>query len=175
MNGFEVRALGWVVTRDTCFDIARTALGGRTRMSRASLSEQRNLWHVVQSSLRADGPRRGVSAIRPLTATLSSASETAIAAFVRHLVACCPGLYSERALRTRCHERCPAFAATAGAGAILAQFAPPDASTLGDVSLSFLLLTVWNMVTTIQLWRTPRLVDRMLKCDSQEAQTAVTR
>jgi len=175
MNGFDVRALGWVVTRDACFDIARTALGGRSRISRAMLKEQRDLWRVVQSSLRADRPqRRGISAIRPLAASLSTASERAIAEFVRHLVACCPDLYSEPALRTRWHERCAAFAATAGAGAILAHVAPPDTSTLGDLSPAFLLIAGWSLVTAIQLWRTRRLVERMLECEGQEI-SAVTR
>ena len=170
-----MRALGWVVTRDACFDIARTALGGRSRMSRANLREQRDLWRVVQSSLRADGPqRRGISAITPLAASLSTASERAIAEFVRHLVARCPDLYNEPALRTRWQQRCAAFAATAGAGAILAQVAPPDASTLGDLSSALLLIAGWSLVTAIQLWRTRRLVERMLECERQEI-SAVTR
>jgi hypothetical protein len=175
MNGFDVRALGWVVTRDVCSEMARTAFGARPRMSPAMLREQRGLWRDVQSSLRADGPQRlDISAIRPLAAPLSIASERAIAEFVRHLVACCPDLYSEPALRTRWLERCAAFAATAGAGAILAHVAPPDTSMLGDLSPALLLIAGWSLVTAIQLWRTRRLVERMLECEGQEI-SAVTR
>jgi len=175
MTGFEVRALGCVVTRDACFDIARTAWGGRPRMPQAMSREQQDLWRLVQSSLRADVPgRRGALLIGPLGASLSAASERAITEFVRHLVACCPDLYSEPALRRRWHGRCAAFAATTVAGAILARVAPPDTATLGDVSLAFLLIAGWSLVTAMQLRRTHRLVERMLKCQGQETRTSIT-
>ena len=176
MNGFDVRALGWVVTRDACFDIARTALGGRPRMSQAMLREQRGLWGVVQLSLRADRPRPlDISAIRPLASPLSSASERAIAELVRRLVGCCPDLYSEPALRTRWQNRCATFIASAGSSAILAHFAPPDPSTLGDMALVVLIIAGWSLVTTLQLWRTHRVVERVLEYDTRATRPAATR
>ena len=47
-------------------------------------------------------------------------------------------------------------------------------STLGDLSPALLLIAGGSLVTAIQLWRTRRLVERMLECEGQEI-SAVTR
>jgi hypothetical protein len=164
MNGFDVRALGWVVTRDVCVEMARTAFGGRPRMSPAMLRELRDRWCVVQSSLQADrcsGPN--MSVIVPLAMPLSKASETAIAEFIDQLTARFPELYGEAALRSRWLNGCAAIIAGATVSAVLGSFAPSDIAIIRDATLVMLVFTGWKSITTIQLWRTHRLVDRILQ------------
>jgi hypothetical protein len=164
MNGFDVRALGWVVTRDICSEMVRTALGGRRRMSPATLRDLLGRWRVFQSSLRVDRSwGLNLSAIVPLTTPLSKASETAIAEFVDQLTARCPDLYTEPALRTRYLNRCATFFASAAAGAVLGGLTPSDNSIIGDAALVLLVIACWSLITTIQLWHTHRLVGRIVQ------------
>ena len=168
MNGFDLRAMGWVVTRDICAEMARTAFGGRPRMSPAVLGELRDRWRVVQSSVRADRSwRLNTSVIVPLATPLSKASETAIAELVDQLTACCPDLYSEPALRSRWLNGCATFIASAAAGAVLARLATSDSSIIGDAALVLLVIACWSSITTLQLWRTHRLVERLLQYRSR--------
>jgi hypothetical protein len=176
MNGFDVRALGWVVTRDICSEMARAAVGRRPRLSPATLRELLDRWRVFQSSLRADQSwRRNLSVILPLATPLSKASETAIADFVDQLIACCPDLYSEPALRSRCLNGCATFIASAAAGAVLGGLAPSDNSIIGDAALVLLVIACWSLVTTIQLWRTHRLVGPMVQHNGRFSRPSATR
>jgi hypothetical protein len=122
---------------------------------------QRDLWRDVQSSSRAARSRRlGMSVIRPLAAPLSKDGESAINAFVDFLISKCPDLYSEQVLRRRWQNGCATVLAVAAAGAVLEALAPPDPSIIGDAALVLLLFAGWSLITTIQLWRTHRLVER---------------
>ena len=57
MKRRDVRALGWVVTRDTCFEIARRALGRRPRMPTAALRQLGARWRDIHASPVADKAR----------------------------------------------------------------------------------------------------------------------
>ena len=144
-------------------------------MSPATLRELLGRWRVFQSSLRADRSwRLNLSAIVPLT-TLSKASETAIAEFVDQLTARCPDLYGEPALRSRYLNRCATFVASAAAGAVLAGLAPFDNSIIGDAALVLLVIACWSLITTIQLWRTHRLVGRIVQYRGRFSRPSATR
>lgn len=176
MNGFDVRALGWVVTRDICSAMASTAFGGRPRMTPAMLRELGDRWRAVQESLRAERSLRlNMSAIVPLAAPLSKASETAIAAFVDQLIACCPDLYSDLALRGRLLNGCATFIASVASSTGLAGLAPSDVSIIGDAVVALLAIACWSAITTIQLWRTHRLVERILQYHRRPPPTQATR
>jgi hypothetical protein len=133
-------------------------------------------WRAVQASLRADRPRRlNVSAIVPLAAPLSKACETAIAAFVDQLTACCPQLYSEPALRSRWLNGCATFVATAASSVALAGLTPSEISIIGDAAFALLVIACWSCITTIQLWRTHRLVEQILQYHGRPPPTPATR
>ena len=176
MNGFDVRALGWVLTRDICSELIRTALGGRPMMSPVVLRELRDRWLVVQSSVRADRSwQLNLSVIGSLATPVSKASETAIAELVDHLTACCPDLYGAQALRTRYLNRRTTFFMSVAAGALLGGLTPSDISIIGDAALVLLVIACWNAIAAIQLWRTHRLVERVVQSHGQPSRTSATR
>jgi hypothetical protein len=173
MNGFDVRALGWVVTRDVCSEMARTAFGGKPRMSPAVLRAMGDRWRALQASLGADRPwQLNMWVITPLARPLSKASEAAIAEFIDQLTARFPELYSEPALRSRWLKGCATVITSAAGGAVLAGFAPSDLPIIRDATLVMLAIAGWKSITTIQLWRTHRLVDRIFQRLSRSPQAA---
>ncbi len=115
-----------------------------------------------------------MSAIVSLATPLSKTSETAIAEFVDRLTACCPDLYGEPALRNRWLNGCATFIASAAASAVLAGLVPSDISIFVDAALVLLVIAGWNSITTIQLWRTYRLVERILQYHSRPPRTPAT-
>lgn len=176
MNGIDVRALGWVATRDICAEMARTAIGGRARISPAMLRELGDRWRAVQTSLQADRSwRLNMSVIVPLATPLSKASETAIAEFVEQLAIRFPDRYRELALQRRWLNGCATFIASAAASAVLASIASSDIPIIGDAALVLLVMACWSFITTIQLWRTHRLVEWMRQHHTQPPRTPVTR
>jgi hypothetical protein len=162
MNRRDVRALGWVVTGDACSEIARVALGSRRRMSLAALRELGGRWRAVHASPTADHPEPlGALLIGQLTNSLSREHEKTAVEFVDSLRACCPDLYSERALRNRCLSSCGQAIVSLAFGVILAHWTSSDIPIVGDAALVMFVIACWSLVTTIQLWRTHRLVKRI--------------
>jgi len=54
MRRLDLRALGWVVTRDACSEIARKALGRRPKMPTAAFRELGDRWRAIQAPCVAD-------------------------------------------------------------------------------------------------------------------------
>jgi hypothetical protein len=176
MNGFDVRALGWVVTRDACAEMLRVALGCRARTPPDQLAALAERWHTVQSSIRADrSSRLYLSVMVPLTTPLSKDSETAVVAFVDRLIASCPGLYGARTLRSRWQRACTRFIASATFVAILAALAPPSVPIVRDAALVLLVMAGWSLVTTIQLWRSHRIVEQIGQYHGRPTRTPAIR
>ncbi len=164
MNRRDVRALGWVVTRDACCEIARVALGGRRRLSLAALREVGARWRAIHASPTVDHSKPlGTLLIGQLTDSLSKEQEKAVVEFVASLLACCPDLYSERALRNRCLSSCGQAIVSLAFGVILAHWTSSDIPIVGDSALVLFVIGCWSLVTTIQLWRTHRLVKRTIE------------
>src|ERR1700737_2593557 len=101
MKRRDVRALGWVVTRDACGEIARRVLGRRRRMPTAALRELGARWRDIQASPIADkaGPIDAFLVGQPAT-------HQTVIAFVDSLQHFRPDLYSEQAMRKRCLSGC---------------------------------------------------------------------
>ena len=175
MNGFDVRALGWVVTRDLCSEIARTAIGGRPRLSAAMHRELSDGWRAVQASLRAERYSWfNRSMVASVAAPLSKGSETAIAEFVNRLTAGFPDLYGEPALNNRWQGGCATAGVSAAASAILAGLASPDIPIFGDAAFVMGAIACWSSVSTLQLWRTRRLLEQIRQHHSHPPRTPVT-
>jgi hypothetical protein len=176
MNGFDVRALGWVVTRDTCAELLREAFGGRARTSPEQLAALAERWRTVQSSIRADrSSRLYLSVMVPLISPLSKDSEMAVVEFVHRLNACYPGVYGEPALRNRWRSACARFVTSATFVAILAALVPPSVPIVGGAALVLLAMAGWSLVTTIQLWRSHRLVEHIGQYHRQLSRTPAIR
>jgi hypothetical protein len=157
-----VRALGWVVTRDTCVEIVRRALGRRRRMPIAALRELGARWRDIHASPIADkaGPIKAFLVRQPVTPQSKRRDKTVIA-FVDSLQHFRPDLYSEQALRKRCLSGCAHVIVSLAFGAILASCTSSDIPIFGDAALVLFAIASWYLVTTIQLWRTHLLVKRV--------------
>jgi len=171
-----VRALGWVMTRDTCAEVLRAAFGGRARTSSEQLAALAERWRTVQSSIRADrSSRLYLSVMLPLTTPLSKDSEMAVVEFADRLIACYPGLYGEPALRGRWQSACATLITSATFVAILAVLVPHSVPLVGDAELVLLVMAGWSLVTTIQLWRSHRLVKRIGQYHGRPTRTPASR
>ena len=126
MNGFDVRAIGWVVAGDACADIARTLVGVRRRVPVDVLQSLGTHWQAVLAALREDPRGAGLRALRPLGNPLSATSEGAVADFVLQMVSCCPQRYSEAVLRGRCVSAAAQALVGFLGGATAAWFTTPE-------------------------------------------------
>ena len=162
MKRLDLRALGWVVTRDTCSEIVRRALGRRPTMPTAAFRELGARWRAIHAPHAADQaePLHTFRVVQPPTPQ-SKQREKALIAFVDGLQTFRPDLYSEQALRNRCLSGCGHVIVSLAFGAILASWTSSDIPTIGDAALVLFAIASWNLVTTIQLWRVHLLVKRI--------------
>ena len=162
MKRLDLRALGWVVTRDTCVEIARRALRRRPGMPTAAFQELGARWRDIHAPPIA-------AEARPIDAFLAGQAATPqskqcdkmVIAFVDSLQHFRPDLYSEQALRKRCLSGCGHVIVSLAFGAILASCTSSDIPTIGDAALVLFAIASWYLVTTIQLWRTYLLIKRI--------------
>jgi hypothetical protein len=159
MNRLDVRALGWVVTRDMCSEIACVALGRRQRMSRAALERLRELWRAVVTAPTADRSAHLKDLlVADGTTAVSPQRHKAVVEFVDTLQDCFPHLYSEQALRHRCFNACGQATVSLALGAVLACWSSADVPIIGSAALVLFAIAFWSLVTTIQFCRAYRLV-----------------
>ena len=174
MKRLDVRALGWVATRDTCVEIARRALGRRAGMSPAALREMGRHWRAIHAADRADPP--GVFSPGRTSTRQAKERDQAVLAFVDGLLALRPDLYSEQALRKRCVAGCAHAIVSLALGAILTSRTPSDIPIIGDAVLVLFAIASWYLVTTAQIWRAYLLVRRVneLRKTDGTSESAVT-
>jgi hypothetical protein len=162
MKSLDVRALGWVVTRDTCVEIVRRALRRRPGMPTAAFRELGARWRDIHAPPIADKARPlDAFLVGQATTPQSKQREKMVIAFVDSLQHFRPDLYSEQALRKRCLIGCGHVIVSLAFGAILASCTSSDIPTIGDAALVLFAIASWYLVTTIQLWRTHLLVKRI--------------
>ena len=131
-------------------------------MPPAVLRELGDRWRAIHASKAAGQAATRSNPLLGQPATLPSAQrDKAIVAFVDRLQACRPDLYSERALRSRSFNRGSQTIVSLALGAILARWTSSDIQIIGDLALVLFVIASWSLVTTIQLWRTYRLVKRI--------------
>ena len=90
MNGLDVRALGWVVTRDACSEVVRVALGRERQISIAALRTLGDRWRAVSVSPVAE--QRGPHNVF-LATSLSKQRVMALVEFIETLQSSRPDLY----------------------------------------------------------------------------------
>jgi hypothetical protein len=162
LNGFDLRAIGWIVTRDTCADIVRAGLGRRGALDPATLRANARRWSAVEAAYYAERGSSLSVLLAPSAAALPRASATALTDFVRHLVAEAPARYAPAALRSRFRQRFAQAAIGFGAGALLCAGGAEAHSLLADAGLAMLVMGAWSVVTAVQLWRAFRVVDEIV-------------
>jgi len=169
VNGFDVQAIGWIVTRDACCDAARVFFGLKPRLPRASLGELGTRWHSVGAAVHDHrmAMTYWTRIICPRRTPLSQKAEQALEAFVETLITCCPDLYGYQALRSRCLGAGMQLAASCLCFVVLAPYVSVENSTIGQVQLVLFLMGCWSLAVTIQLWRMYRLVGSLLPNNRQ--------
>lgn len=152
MSEFDLRALGWVVTRDLFCDVVRS-LAGRTRRTPLAAMEGLNeRWQVVQlTAAKMPDPLLARFVSSPLVRSVSAQTRAAAAEYMIHLSAACPELYSLQAMDERC-RRAGARAIAGLVGAMVFGYlaAPPD-PLIADVAVVLFAMGAWHMLTLLQL------------------------
>jgi len=163
VNGFDVHAVGWIVTRDLWCEAARVFLGLKRTLPTAGLDALGKRWQnlggaVHDDRLAMDGWLRLMS---PRRAPLSGRSEQAMEAFIGHLIAFRPQRYGYQALRSRCFDACLQLVVSGLCCWLVGQYASADHALLGEVALILFVLSCWSLMVAIQLWRMCRIVARI--------------
>ena len=163
MNGFDVQAIGWIVTRDLCTEAARRFLGLTPRFERAALDELARRWDNVNAAVLGDQRAMSCAAriLRPRRTPLSNSSVAAMKAFIEELVTLSPHLYGYAGLRSRCLGECVQLIASLVCCLLFGLYASPDTPMFGRASLCFFLVGCWSSAVTFQLYRACRLTDRL--------------
>ena len=153
VNGFDVQAVGWTLTRDVCWEAVRTFFGLRARLPQAMFGELGRRWERVEGSAREDWTRMDclTRLIGPRRAPLSSRTEEALAAFVRQLAVSCPDRYGLRALRRRGVDILGRVIGVAICFFLLHRYAPASSSALAPAELALVLIGGWSLAVAIQL------------------------
>jgi hypothetical protein len=168
MNRRDVRALGWVVTRDTFSEVIRTALGRRPKMPIAAFRQLGARWRAIRATDTAEGIELfDALPVERRPAEQTRVHEKAVIAFVESLQTFRPDLYAERALRNRCWNGVGQVVLSLAFGAILASWTSADTLLVSDAALILFAIASWSVVATIQLWRTHRLIRRSGQCRSE--------
>ena len=161
MNGFDVRAIAWIVTRDACAEISRAMFRARRKMAAEALRSLGKRWLAVHACLREDARIASGNWLQPLGTALSPKSQEAVDAFVLHMVSCCSQRYSEPVLRGRClRAAAQAFVGFVG-GTTAGSFATPERMFFGDMAIVLLVMACCSVISAIQLWRMYRIVKRL--------------
>jgi hypothetical protein len=161
VNGFDVRAIGWVVTRDACAEIARALFGVRRQVVAEALQSLGKHWLAVHACLREDAGIASGNPLQPLGTALSSKSEEAVDNVVLHMVSCCPQRYSEPVLRGRWLSAAAQALVGIVGGTAAGSFATPERMFFSDTAIVLLVMSCYSLMSAIQLWRTHGIVKRL--------------
>ena len=178
MNGFDVQAVGWLVTRDMLCHAAGALVGLKPPGTRRADDEIFRQWQRLIDAVDHDlaGQELTARILAPRRTPLSTRSEGAMRAFLERLVASYPERYGAQRLRSRCAIGAALTGASFLCCLILGHYASPDIPTLGQAALAFLLVGAWYLSTTVQLSRTYRLIrvltDAMLPSQTREPRPA---
>lgn len=177
VNGFDVHAIGWIVTRDLWTEFARTFVGFRPRLERAALNDLASRWHRLNAAVLDDQRTRSWAEqlMWPRRVSLSDKSVQALKAFIAELVAFCPRMYGYRGLGSRCFAEGVQLVASFLCSAMLAGYGQASVPLLAQASLVFFVLGCWSFAVTVQLYRACRLVGRLGMTPAARQRDAATR
>ncbi len=153
-NGFDVRAVGWAITYDTCADIVSIAFGGAPRMTQAGLRELTEQWTKLEQAQQGESSIR--KAFSPASAPLAPRSAMALKALVQRMIALSPHRYSPDVLRRRSISSLVQTCIGCALGILLGE---PTLSEPSFGAGAFILLGagLWSLLGAVRLWRTYRI------------------
>jgi hypothetical protein len=174
VNGFDLQAVGWSVTRDVCWEFVRTLFGSERRLPRETLGELGRRWERVQCSARKDWSKMNgwMRLIAPRRTPLSSRTEEALGDFIEQLTVSCPDRYGFRALHRRWLDVMGRIIGVALCAFLLDALAPETSSTVAQTELALVLIGGWSVAVAIQLWRMYVLTRRFAEHPSTRRSTS---
>jgi hypothetical protein len=162
MNDIDLRAIGWVMTRDVAWDIVRGLCGMPPRLSAAALTVLHRGWRALQAAAYGSLQER-LQVMLLRRARLPLAAELAATNLVAAMNSACPALYAPEAL----HGRCTRGWAQAGIGLVggvaCARWASPDLPVAADAALVLFVMTMWHCAASLQLWCVLRVARRIAR------------
>ena len=162
MNEFDVRALGWVVTRDAFWEVARSLAGKKPRLPFAAMHGLMERWQTLQAVVAktSGSPLTRIvssSLMRPVSAETSAAA----ADYVALLSTSCPELYSLHVVDERCRRGSAKAIAGIGGSIGLGFFASLGYSLIADAALVLFAMGAWHLITSLQLRCVRRLIAQL--------------
>lgn len=161
MTEFDLRALGWVVTRDACWEIARSLAGRKPRLPLAATQGLMKRWQTVQAAAaKTAAPHLTPIVSSPLLRPMSAETCAATAEYLTLLSASCPELYSLHAVRERCRRASAQAIAGFGGSLLLGALAGPANQLTADLAVVLLVMGAWNLTTFVQLRSVRKLISQ---------------
>jgi len=162
MNEFDVRALGWVVTRDAFWEVARSLIGRTPRVPLAAMQGLAERWQTLQSAVaKARGSPLPGMLFSPILRPMPAEACAAATDYLKLLRTLCPELYSPRVIDERCRGGCIKAIAGVGGSILLGFFASPDQPLIKDAVLVLFAMGAWHLATSVQLHRVRRLMSQL--------------
>lgn len=170
MTAFDLHALGWVVTRDAFWEIARSLSGRTPRLPLAAMPGLTERWQRLQVvAAETSGPLWTRLVSSPLLRPMSAETCAAAAEYLTFLCTSCPELYSLHVVGERCRRaRVQAFVGLGGS-LLVGSLAGPTNSLAADVAVVLLVMGAWYLTTFFQLRSVRKLVSRLARRSSFSA------
>lgn len=163
MNDRDVRALGWLVTRDLLGDVLRRAIGRYPPASPAAQEELRQCWCTLVLAVAQDRRDRALPWVGTRSVVpLSRASESALLRLAEHLEAAYPGRYRAATLKTRFVVALGSALTLTALGWLLAWSAVPG-DMLGPGALFVFAAAAVEFPCAIQVRRVGALMEGVLR------------
>jgi hypothetical protein len=163
LDASDVRAIGWVFTRDACLDAIRGTLHGTRWIDRQQLAGLARQWSAIGKA-SADSPQVVVADDTLWRAPrVGTGVSAALEAFVLKLVEACPERYSLGALRQRRRTSLAQSVIGIGGSVLVGQAAPGPDTFVANIALVLLVMGGWSVATTLQLSRVCGIVERLVR------------
>lgn len=169
----DLRAVGWVLTRDALAEVLRAKLGGARRIDDRVLRSVATQWRALALG---EANRSGPNALPrvPLTATpLSTEGAEKLAEILREVGARWPAQYGVPALRRRTLLTAAQSAIGFAVGLALTGSASAASPTLGAVALVMITMGLWSMAVATQLARTLYIATAAMRTSVGDAREGV--
>ena len=162
MTEFDLRALGWVVTRDLFWEVGRSLVGQTRRLPSTALEGLQERWRAVQAAAaKSSGPFLSRVVSSPLPRSMSTETRAAAAEYLILLSTACPELYSLQAMDERCRRAGARAIAGVGGSIVFGYLAGSSDLLVADVAVVLLAMGAWHLVTLLQLRSVRKLLARL--------------
>ena len=159
MTEFDLRALGWVVTRDALWEITRSLAGRTSRLPTTATQELAERWRALQAvAAKPSAPNLTRTGLGSSLRGVSAETHAATAEYLDVLCASCPELYSTHVVSERCRHASALAIAGFGGTLALGSLTHLVQPLISDVVLVLLLMGAWHLLTFLQLRSVRRLL-----------------